>query len=238
MLSKDEFINCRAISIDYAIMEQLCKDNDILIDKKTILYDSTWSDIGSYNALYDELEKNDDNNVIFGDVVAIDTNNCYINSINTLTSTIGIRDLIVVNTEDSLLICNNTKTQDVKKIIEQLKESKREEIIFHKTIFTSWGYYKNLEGNNNNNGFKIKRITVYPGKKLPFQSHNHRSEHWVIVKGSAKVQIGNDSFILNKDDYIYIPINTLHRIKNITPFNDNESNEDGLLEFTETQIDK
>jgi mannose-1-phosphate guanylyltransferase/mannose-6-phosphate isomerase len=82
MLSKDEFINCRAISIDYAIMEQLCKDNDILIDKKTILYDSTWSDIGSYNALYDELEKNDDNNVIFGDVVAIDTNNCYINSIN------------------------------------------------------------------------------------------------------------------------------------------------------------
>jgi mannose-1-phosphate guanylyltransferase/mannose-6-phosphate isomerase len=228
-LSKAEFINCRSISVDYAIMEDLCKDQETLIEKKTILYNSSWNDIGSYLALYEELvknTKNKDNNIISGDILTIDTNNCYINSSNKLTTTIGIQNLIVVNTEDSLLICNNTKTQDVKKIVEQLKETKREEVIVHKTAYRPWGYYKNVEGNDNS-GFKVKRISVYPGKRLSLQSHNHRSEHWVIVKGTGMVQLGNDILILSKDQHVYIPLNTLHRIENIG---------DELLEFTETQI--
>ena len=232
-LSKTEFMDCRAISIDYAVMEKLCNDNETSIGKKTILYCSSWNDIGSYMALCDELQQNkkdddenQDNNIISGDVITLDTKNCYINSNHALTATIGIQDLIVVNTDDSLLICNNTKTQDVKKIVEQLKHAKREEAIVHKTAFRPWGYYKNVEGNDNS-GFKVKRISVYPGKRLSLQSHNHRSEHWVIVKGTGKVQVGDDFLILNKDQHVYIPLNTLHRIENIG---------EDLLEFTETQI--
>jgi mannose-1-phosphate guanylyltransferase/mannose-6-phosphate isomerase len=110
--------------------------------------------------------------------------------------------------------------------VEKLKDLKREEGVLHKTVFRPWGYYKNIEGNDDN-GFKVKRISVYPGKRLSLQSHNYRSEHWVIVRGSAKVQVNNDSIIRNKDESIYIPVNALHRIENIG---------EDLLEFTETQI--
>ena len=123
-------------------------------------------------------------------------------------------------------ICDNKKTQDVKKIVETLKQTKREERILHKTVFRPWGYYKNVEGNNED-GFKIKRISVYPGKRLSLQSQNYRSEHWVMVKGTAKVQVGDNIRTLNKDESVYIPVKSLHRIENIG---------DDLLEFTETQI--
>jgi len=226
ILSKKYFVKCTAISVDYAIMEKLCKDDDNTISKKTILYNSIWNDIGSYMALYDELEKNTDNNVIQGDILTINTKNCYINSNHKLISTIGVSDLIIVNTDDSLLICDKNKTQDVKKIVEQLKQLKRDEVVLHKTVFRPWGYYKNLEGDDYS-GFKIKRISVYPGKRLSLQSHNHRSEHWVITKGIAKVQVSDFTLTLNKNQHVYIPINALHRIENIGT---------ELLEFTETQI--
>jgi len=225
-LSKIPFTDCRAISVDYAIMEKLCNDFDIKIHKKTILYNSTWNDIGSYMALYDELTNNGDRNVIQGDVIAVDTKNCYIDSEHCLTATIGVHDLIIVNTDDALLVCDKEKAQDVKKIVEQLKQSKREEAVLHKTAFRPWGYYKNVEGNDTS-GFKMKKICVYPGKRLSLQSHKHRSEHWVIAKGEANVLVGNRTMILKKDDYVYIPVNALHRIENIG---------DELLEFTETQI--
>ena len=226
ILSETPFIDCKAISIDYAVMEKLCNDSEINVNKKTILYNSTWNDIGSYMALYEELEKNDENNVIKGDVMTINTNNCYIDNEHSLTAVIGLKDLIIVNTDDALLVCDNTKSQDVKKIVESLKLQKREEVMLHKTVFRPWGYYKNVEGNDSN-GFKIKRISVYPGKRLSLQSHNHRSEHWVIVKGIAKVHLNSDTIIRNKDESIYIPVKALHRIENIG---------DDLLEFTETQI--
>ena len=226
LLSGTPFIDCRAISVDYAIMENLCNDDDNEIQKKTIRYNSTWNDIGSYMALYEELDKNSDNNVIKGDVIALDTTNCFIESEHCLTATIGVKDLIIVNTDDALLICDNTKTQEVKKIVEVLKQTKREESILHKTVFRPWGYYKNVEGNDQS-GFKIKRISVYPGKRLSLQSHNRRSEHWVIVNGIAKVQVDDNIKTINKDESIYIPVKSLHRIENIG---------DELLEFTETQI--
>jgi mannose-6-phosphate isomerase-like protein (cupin superfamily) len=112
------------------------------------------------------------------------------------------------------------------KIVENLKQNKREEAFFHKKVFRPWGWYKNVEGDDYN-GFKIKRIAVYPGKRLSLQSHNRRSEHWTIVKGTAKVQLNEDSVFLNKDQSIYIPIKALHRIENVG---------EDLLEFTETQI--
>lgn len=226
LLSELPFIDCKAISIDYAIMEKLCNDNENSIGKKTILYNSSWNDIGSYMALYEELEKNNENNVIKGDVITINTNSCYIDNEYTLTTTIGIQDLIIVNTDDALLICNSTKSQEVKTIVDKLKNAKREEVVLHKTAFRPWGYYKNLEGTDHSR-FKVKRISVYPGKRLSLQSHNCRSEHWVIVKGTAKVLVNTETKILNKDEIVYIPVKTLHRIENIG---------DDLLEFIETQI--
>jgi len=226
LLPSIPFVECRAISIDYAIMEKLCSDSSLNINKKTIPYNANWNDIGSYMALYDELDKNVDNNVIKGDVLTIDTNNCYIDSDHCITAVVGLKDIIIVNTDDALLICDKNKTQDVKKIVEKIKVLKREEAILHKTVFRPWGYYKNVEGNDNS-GFKIKRISVYPGKRLSLQSHNFRSEHWVIVNGNAKVQVGFDTLILHKNQHVYIPSKMLHRIENIG---------EDLLEFTETQI--
>ncbi len=222
-----EFINCRAISIDYGIMEKLVEDKDKNIDAITILYNGHWNDIGSYLALYNELEKTPDNNVILGNnLFTLNTKNSYIESIDSFCAVIGVNNLSIVNTKDSLLICNNDNTQDVKKVVEYLKSNNKEEAYYHKKVFRPWGYYVNVEGHDTN-GFKMKKIVVYPGKRLSLQSHNYRSEHWVIVKGTAKVQVGDKEFIMNADEHVYIPIKTLHRIENIGI---------DLMEFTETQI--
>lgn len=229
----NSFLNSRSISVDYAIMEKICSDLEFKnsITPITLQYNGYWNDIGSYEALYNECIKenvieNNHKNIIIGDVININTNNCYIDSENKLTAIIGVDNLIVVNTQDSLLICDKNKTQDVKLVVENLKKNNRVEYMFHKKVFRPWGWYVNVEGDDYN-GFKIKRIAVYPEKRLSLQSHNHRSEHWVIVKGNAKVQVGNDILLLNADQNVYIPIKTLHRIENIGV---------ELLEFTETQI--
>jgi mannose-1-phosphate guanylyltransferase len=220
------FMECPSISIDYAIMELLCKDNSINIQKKTFFYNGYWCDIGSFSSLYDELDKDENNNVKKGDVKMIKTSNCYIESDHRLITTIGVNNLIIVDTLDALLVCNKENAQEVKQIVDSLKKDKREEVILHKTVFRPWGYYKNIEGTDIN-GFKVKKIVVFPGKRLSLQSHNYRSEHWVIVNGAAKVTLGYKDLFLNKDDYVYIPIKMLHRIENIG---------DDLLEFTETQV--
>ena len=227
-LAPDIFKTCRAISVDYCIMELLCKDTDSEICGITIPYHSYWNDIGSYSALYNQLDKDENKNVIKTDFIGIDTKNCYIqsNNPNYLITTIGIDNVVIVSTDDALLVCNKDKTQDVKKIVDSLKKEDRIERLYHTTVFRPWGWYKNIEGNDNS-GFKVKRIAVYSGKRLSLQSHNHRSEHWVIVKGSGKVQVENDFYILKANDHIFIPQKALHRIENIG---------DELLEFTETQI--
>jgi mannose-1-phosphate guanylyltransferase/mannose-6-phosphate isomerase len=226
-LSPYPFTTCTAISIDYAIMEKLIDDNDKNINGITILYNGHWNDIGSYLALYNEMGKNNDNNVIINNnVITLNTKNSYIESEDSFCAVIGVNNLTVVNTKDSLLICNNDNCQDVKKVVEYLKNNNMEEAYYHKKVFRPWGYYINVEGHDTN-GFKMKRIAVYPGKRLSLQSHNYRSEHWVIVKGTAKVQVGTENFIMSQDQHVYIPIKTLHRIENIG---------DELMEFTETQI--
>ncbi len=229
-LKREYFENCRATSIDYAIMENICKESSTLSTSttpRTIVYNSFWNDIGSFSALYDELEKDNSQNIIKGDVLTIDTNKCYIESSdNHLIATVGVNNLIVVNTTDALLICDKTRTQDVKKIMDTLKRTKREEAFYHKKVFRPWGFYENIHGNDYH-GYKVKKISVYPGKRLSLQSHNHRSEHWVIVKGVGKMQLGEEFIEMHKDDHIHIPVKMLHRIENIGT---------ELLEFTETQI--
>jgi mannose-1-phosphate guanylyltransferase len=228
LLNADYFVNCRAISVDYAIMECLCNDAEKPAQAKTLEYKSTWNDIGSFSSLYDELEKNENKNVLKGQVITQNTTNCYIESEieNHLIATIGLDNLIIIDTDDALLVCNKDKTQEVKLIVDQLKKMGRQEALYHRKVFRPWGWYKNVEGNDTS-GFKVKRIAVYPGKRLSLQSHNHRSEHWVMVKGEAEVLVGEETMLLKKDQHVYIPVKALHRITN--------KGED-LLEFTETQI--
>lgn len=235
-LASEPFVQCRAISVDYAIMENLCKDMDSVIDKKTLLYSYYWNDIGSFSALHDQLllshlpkyedETNYYQTIVKGDVFTLNTKNCYIESEKSFLSAIGLENLVIVNTPDALLVCNKNNTQDVKKVVEYLKKNKREEAVCHTKVFRPWGWYMNVEGNDYS-GFKVKRIAVYPGKRLSLQSHNKRSEHWVMVRGDAKVQVGDEFIYLKKDQHVYIPIQTLHRIENVGT---------ELLEFTETQI--
>jgi mannose-1-phosphate guanylyltransferase len=232
-LSSQYFNICRAISIDYAIMENLCKNNEKCI---TIPFNAYWNDIGSFSSLFNQCKKSiiiesnnnqtqNQNSIIkCNNIISLDTDNCYIESYKPIVSTIGIQNLIIVDTEDALLICNNDNTQDVKKIVDKLKKNNRSEILYHVKVYRPWGYYINLFEED---GFKIKKIAVYPGKRLSLQSHNKRSEHWVIVKGIGKVTLGENNIILNKNENIYIPIEEKHRIENIG--ND-------ILEFTETQI--
>ena len=226
LLNKSFFENIRAISIDYAIMEPLCKDSSIGINKITIPYDHYWNDIGSFSALYDEINKNENNNVELGDVISINTKNCYIDSQNAIVATVGVENLIIVQTDDAVLVCNKNNTQDVKKIVENLKKDEREEAILHKKVFRPWGWYINVFGNDHS-GYKMKSIAVYPKKRLSLQSHKYRCEHWVIVRGIANVQCGEKTTVMTSGEHVYIPTNALHRIENVG---------EDILEFTETQI--
>ena len=236
-LNYDVFSKCRAISVDYQIMENLCNDTTINIERITIPYTSTWSDIGSFSALHQYFIDNNNhindtnanldnlNNICKGDIISLNTQNCYIES-NSLVATINLNNIIIVNTPDALLVADKNSSQDVKKIVDILKKENREERLHHHKVYRPWGYYENIYGNDNS-GYKVKKIVVYPYKKLSLQSHEKRSEHWVITKGLAKVQVGKDTLILHPNQHVYIPKETLHRMENIG---------DELVEFTETQI--
>lgn len=225
-LTKEDFLLCPEISVDYAIMENLTKDNKSDVKAYTINYNNKWSDIGSFKVLSEECENDENGNVKKGDIVTYDTKNCYIESDKTTVATLGLEDLIIVNTRDSLLISHKDKSQDVKKVLKEFNESHNDLKIVHAKAYRPWGWYINVEGNDHT-GFKVKRIGVYPGKRLSLQSHNNRSEHWVITKGKARVQLNEEFFEMGPNDHIYIPLEALHRMENIG---------DEMVEFVETQI--
>jgi len=225
-LNSELFKSCESISIDYSIMEPLINNRDLDINTFTLTYNHMWSDIGSFKVLFENCAKDNDDNVLKGEIITHDTTNCYIESDNAVVATLGLDNLIIVNHRDVLLIANKECSQDVKKIIAKLPDATDGLKIVHAKAFRPWGWYINVEGNAGN-GFKVKRIGVYPGKRLSLQSHNHRSEHWVICKGRARVQV-NDKFIeMGANEHVYIPVNALHRMENIG---------DEIVEFVETQI--
>lgn len=217
-LNKEYFEKVEKISVDYAIMEK--QENG-----KVISYNGYWCDIGSFEALYNHCDKDNNGNILSDDVVTINTKNCLIDS-DKLVTTIGLEDLIIIDDRDSLLITKKSDSQDVKKIVKELENKKRNEVICHSKVYRPWGWYINIDGNDYS-GFKVKKIGVYPGKRLSLQSHNKRSEHWVITKGKAKVQVGMNFLILNANQYVYIPKESLHRMENIG---------ENVVEFVETQI--
>ena len=216
-------VNTEDLPIDIAIMEKH-KNGKVLI------YDGYWSDIGSFKSLYDHHKFNKkldiNNNYVNGDIVSFDTNNCYIHSNNKLVTTNNVNNLAIIETKDSLYIGDINESQNIKNIVKNLKNNNRNEINFHAQVFRPWGWFINLDGNDYN-GYKVKKIGIYPGKKLSLQSHNKRSEHWVIVKGTAKIQVGKNFHILHSNQSIYIPMTVLHRAENIG---------ENIVEIIETQI--
>ena len=221
-------VNPDDLSIDFAIMERLNNG-------QVIAYQGLWSDIGSFRSLYDQKlqqltvngKNNQDskNNVFEAEVYDLETKSCFVKS-DKLVATIGLENLMIVDTADSLLVADINKSQDIKKIVKKLEAKKKTEIKFHTKVYRPWGYYINVNGGDYDES-KIKRIVVYPGKRLSLQSHNQRSEHWVIVKGHPRVQVGEKFYDMKPKEHIFIPVTEKHRMEN---------NTDQLVEFVETQI--
>lgn len=191
-------------SIDYALMEKTQK-------AAVVAADLGWSDIGSWKALWEVEEKDAQGNVFIGDVLLEDTNNCLVRSEKRLVATVGMEDTLVVETDDAVLVSPLSRSQDVKKIVSSLKAKKRQEHKVHSTVYRPWGSYTVLEEQPR---FQIKRITVNPGAKLSLQKHHHRSEHWVVVSGTAKVTNGENVDLLHENQSTYIPVGTIHRLEN------------------------
>lgn len=198
------FANMPNISIDYAIAE---KSKNIAV---VPMCEVQWNDVGSFDAI-DEVLPSNDGNVISGDVIVKDSNNNMILGSNRLINTIGVQNLIIVDTPDVLLISEKGKSQDVKKVVEELKSKKRKEIDENVTMYRPWGSYTVLaEGE----GFKVKKITVNPGAKLSLQMHYHRSEHWTVISGTGKLTLDDKVVFFKENESTYIPIAVKHRLEN------------------------
>jgi mannose-1-phosphate guanylyltransferase/mannose-6-phosphate isomerase len=195
---------CPSDSIDYALMEKTEK-------AAVVAADLGWSDIGSWKALWEVQEKDSQGNVTSGDVLLEDTSNCIVRAEKKLVATVGLEDTLVVETADAVLVSPLSRSQDVKKIVTSLKLKKRKEYSIHATAYRPWGSYTVLEEQPR---FQIKRITVNPGAKLSLQMHHHRSEHWVVVSGTARVTNGEDVDLLHENQSTYIPSGTVHRLEN------------------------
>ncbi len=192
------------ISIDYSIAEKS--------DKMTVLpLDVYWNDIGSWDSLYDVAEKDEKGNVKMGDIITVDTRDTLIISNKRLISTIGIEGCLIIDTDDAVLVAKKGETQKVREIVRILNNSKRKEALEHLTTYRPWGSYTILEEGTR---YKIKRIVVNPGERLSLQMHYHRSEHWVVIKGAAKVTIGDKESYIHENESIYVPKSTLHRLEN------------------------
>jgi len=199
-----DFRSMPSISIDYAVMEKSRKAAVLPID---IL----WSDVGSWDSLHEVIDPDGDGNVKVGDVLALDTKRTIVMGEKRLISTIGLKDLIIIDTTDALLIAKRGQAQRVKEVVDILKERKRKEVVEHMTTYRPWGSYTILEEGPR---YKIKRIVVKPGHKLSHQLHYHRSEHWIIVKGTAKVTLGGKSSLVHENESTYVPKSTEHRLEN------------------------
>ncbi|MBR2431206.1 mannose-1-phosphate guanylyltransferase/mannose-6-phosphate isomerase [bacterium] len=199
-----EFDKMPNISIDYAVMEK--SDKIALVELK-----SDWNDLGSWKSIYDVSKKDENGNVKIGHIIDFDSKNSFAYSSSKLVATIGLEDIVIVETEDAILACKSDRAQDVKKIYDTLKNQNDDTYKIHKTVYRPWGYYTVLgEGK----GFLTKMIQVNPGQKLSIQSHNHRSEHWVVLEGTAKVILEGKELILSPGHSIDIGVKEVHSLQN------------------------
>jgi mannose-1-phosphate guanylyltransferase len=207
-IDKKEFTKCPNLSIDYAVME---KTNDA----KVVPLNAGWSDVGSWDTLMEAKNKDNLGNVIEGDILLDGVKNSYLFSSNRLVAASNVSDLIVIDTQDALLISNKNNSLNIKHIVDKLKSSNRKESDNHRKVFRPWGYYDSIEMGQN---FQVKRILVNPGAKISLQKHLHRAEHWIVVKGIAKITKGDSTFRLKENQSTYISKGEIHRLENLETF--------------------
>jgi mannose-1-phosphate guanylyltransferase / mannose-6-phosphate isomerase len=203
-VNKQKFNECPSDSIDYAVMEKT--------ERAVVLPISAgWSDIGAWSALWDICPHDDDGNVIQGDVLVEDTYNSFLVAQHRCLAMVGLDNVVVVETADAVLVASKDKAQNVKAIVSRLKGSSREECKVHRQVFRPWGSYEGIDAGSR---FQVKRLSVKPGAQLSLQLHHHRAEHWVVVRGTARVTCGDQVFVLHENESTFIPIGEKHRLEN------------------------
>ncbi|MGB4672788.1 MAG: mannose-1-phosphate guanylyltransferase/mannose-6-phosphate isomerase [Azovibrio sp.] len=200
------FAACPADSIDYAVMEHLAGGAGVVVP-----LDAAWSDVGSWGALWEIGAKDGAGNVLRGDVLALESEDCYLRSEHRLVACVGVRDVVVVETPDAVLVAHKDHLQSVKQLVSRLKQEGRPESDAHRKIFRPWGHYDSIDAGHR---FQVKRIVVDPGARLSLQMHHHRAEHWIVVSGTAKVTMGEKTLLLTENQSTYIPLGVAHRLEN------------------------
>lgn len=203
-IDTEAFAACPAESVDYAVMEHTH-------GAAVVPLDAGWSDIGSWSALWEVGSKNAAGNLFRGDVLEVATRNTYVHAENRLVATVGVDDLVVVETKDAVLVAHRDHVQDVKLIVERLKQAGRYEHASHREVYRPWGVYDSID---NGHRYQVKRITVKPGAKLSVQMHHHRAEHWIVVSGTARVTNGDRTYMVTENQSTYIPIGEVHALEN------------------------
>ena len=210
-VDKEAFAQCPKDSIDYAVMERLAGGADTLPPGVVIPLSAGWSDVGAWDALWEVLPKNEDGNVLQGDVVMVGCHNTLAISEGRLLACLGVDDMIVVQTPDAVLVAHKSRTQEVKEIVDHLKREGRTEGLLHRKVYRPWGSYDGVDVGER---FLVKRIVVKPGSCLSLQMHHHRAEHWIVVRGTAKVTRGDSTFLVSENESTFIPLGTHHRLEN------------------------
>jgi mannose-1-phosphate guanylyltransferase/mannose-6-phosphate isomerase len=203
-LERSAFEECPSDSIDYAVMEKTAKCVVVSLEGQ-------WSDIGSWGSLWEVGSRDESGNLVRGDVIAEDVSDSLLFSDKRLVAALGVQNLVVVETSDAVLVADMHRSQDVKKLVNRLKQSGRHEFYSHSTVYRPWGSYEGLVSGDR---FQVKLIKVKPGAKLSVQMHYHRAEHWIVVKGTARVQRGEETILLTENQSTFIPLGTVHSLEN------------------------
>ena len=203
-IDKDAFAACKSESIDYAVMENTSH-------AAVVPLASDWNDVGSWHALWESSQQDENNNALTGDVLLEDCQGCYVHSSNRLVTAVGMQDAVIVETADAVMVAPRNQSQNVKQIANALKQANRDESEIHRKVYRPWGDYESID---NAERFQVKRITVKPGEQLSLQKHHHRAEHWIVVNGTAVVTCDDKEFLLSENQSTYIPIGAIHRLEN------------------------
>ena len=203
-LDGDAFARIEPLSIDYAVMEHTERAAVVPVDMG-------WADVGSWSALWEMGAKDGDGNVTLGDVIARDTRNSYIRSEGRLVATLGLENVVVVATDDVVLVMSRDMAQNVRKVVDDVERAGRTEHAVHSKVYRPWGYYQSIDAGDR---FQVKRLHVDPGQKLSLQMHHHRAEHWVVVNGTAKVTRGDETIVVHENESIYLPLGVKHALEN------------------------
>ncbi|WP_444914825.1 mannose-1-phosphate guanylyltransferase/mannose-6-phosphate isomerase [Microbulbifer sp. TRSA007] len=203
-VDREAFAACADESVDYAVMEPT-------ESAAVVPMDAGWSDVGSWQGLWELAKRDANDNLLQGDVLLEDSQRCLVRGESRLVSLLGVSDLVVVDTDDALLIADRQRVQEVKKLVSNLKNTGRSEAQRHRKVYRPWGYYDSIDAGPR---FQVKRIVVKPGQQLSLQMHHHRAEHWVVVQGTAKVTRGEEEVLITENQSTYIPLGVVHRLEN------------------------